>query len=642
MQVTGSKTNNERIILGKEYQKSFFTKQFYNTFLKFTAFAAILFGVKLWLIGTFGNATPFWDQWDSEADFLYKPFLNGTLKFSDLFAPHNEHRIFTTRILALVLLGINKIWSPMLQMVVNAGLHIGVLMFTNALLVRVVGRSYLTVLLGFSIILFAIPYAWENTLAAFQSQFYFVLLFSISCLWFTVTKEPLSRMWWLGVVCAALAFLSLASGVFALAAGVCVHISFYVFNVNRSYKQLLAAAILAGLFVLGTWLTPTLEHHASLKSSSFSQFYAALMSVLGWPIGANILAAGLRNLPALIFVVLMLLQRPQIKDKRWFLFALVFWSVGQCLSIAYGRAAISLSSRYTDLFAITVLVNFACLIEVVRIYVLKKQNYTTMAAAIWILAVLISLSMYGSKTVVGDLTAKTNSSRQQEINTKNYFVTGNFEHLKKPHLEIPYPNAERLASIISSPEIREILPPNIGNAVKLKSVNNPTQEFVQNGYYFTTPKIADTVFGSYNTKGDGGIGQAEIKFESRVSNGELIIPVAGYPLNSGMKIELLQDNKRIPVQIQTNPKETWGTAYAKVKDSEFSLLLTDSSATTWLAVGMPSVSSKLDAINNKLLAHYYLPLILGLSLVVFLFFKNGLLKELARQPENEKNVSNSF
>ena len=620
MQALKNKTEKETIILGREHQAGLSMAYLNNTVLKYAAFAFILFGVKLCLIGTFGSSVPFWDQWDAEADYLYKPLLNGTLKFSDLFAPHNEHRIFTTRILALLVLAINKIWSPMLQMVINAGLHVGLLLFANALLVRVTNRSYLAALLSFSLVLFAIPYAWENTLGAFQSQFYFVLFFSISSLWLTVTRDPLSPMWWLGVACSLLAFLSLASGVFVMAASVCMHLLFYFFKVNRSRKHLFGAAILTTLFILGTILTPVLEHHAFLKATSLTHFFSALIAVLGWPVGTNIIGAIVRNLPALLFVVLMFKRTPQFKSKHWFLLALVVWSIGQCVSIAYGRAGASIASKYTDLFAITILVNFVCLIELS-----KTIRFGKAASALWVLIVFISLGWYGGKTVKAELTAKGHTNRQQEINTRNYFATGSFEHLSnKPHLEIPYPNAERLASILSSPEIREILPPSIGNTIKFKGFSKPSKEFVLDGYYITTPGIADTVIGSYNSKGDGGIGQAELAFESRVGKGEVMIPVAGYPLNSGMKIEIVQGNKKEPVRIDTNPKETWGIAYAKLTDNNFSLLLTDSSATTWLAIGTPSVSSKLDGLTIKLLSHYFLPIIIGLSLVVYLFLKNEL------------------
>jgi hypothetical protein len=132
-------------------------------FLQISAFTLLLFGIKLWLIHTYGNATPYWDQWDAEAANLYKPFLEGTLHWTDLFAPHNEHRIFTTRLLALALLTVNGIWNPLIEMVVNAALHVVTLAFWIALLIRVLGRKYLPVLLMFSVVIFGVPYAWANT-----------------------------------------------------------------------------------------------------------------------------------------------------------------------------------------------------------------------------------------------------------------------------------------------------------------------------------------------------------------------------------------------------------------------------------------------------------------------------------------------
>jgi hypothetical protein len=54
----------------------------------------IIFGAKIWLISRYGSATPFWDQWDSEASKLYKPYFDGTLHFWSLFDADNEHRIF--------------------------------------------------------------------------------------------------------------------------------------------------------------------------------------------------------------------------------------------------------------------------------------------------------------------------------------------------------------------------------------------------------------------------------------------------------------------------------------------------------------------------------------------------------------------
>src|SRR6187549_381005 len=111
--------------------------------LQYFAFAIILLGFKLRTIKYYGNSTPFWDQWDGEAANLYKPFIDGNLGWKELLSAHNEHRIFTTRLLDLTLLKINILWNPLLQMVVNAGFHICVIILSIHLLLKITGRKYL-------------------------------------------------------------------------------------------------------------------------------------------------------------------------------------------------------------------------------------------------------------------------------------------------------------------------------------------------------------------------------------------------------------------------------------------------------------------------------------------------------------------
>jgi hypothetical protein len=61
-----------------------------------------------------------------------------------------------------------------------------------------------------------------------------------------------------------------------------------------------------------------------------------------------------------------------------------------------------------------------------------------------------------------ELALKHQTGVLEETNTRNYLETGNMQHLKnKGDFEIPYPNPERLASILSLPEIKQILPANI-------------------------------------------------------------------------------------------------------------------------------------------------------------------------------------
>jgi hypothetical protein len=500
------------------------------------------------------------------------------------------------------------------------------------LLTRVIGKSYLPALLVFSLALFGVPYAWENTLAGFQSQFYFVLLFSMACLWLTVTQQPLSARWWGGVLCAVLAFFSLASGIFALAAAALVSLVFYAFGLRTTRKQLLAVAILVGLFMLGAVLTPSLARHAYLKAASFPQFIDALMAVLGWPISPNFFSAFVRNLPALVFIVVMLWKRPPANDRKWFLLALVVWSLGQAVSIAYGRAVGNLASRYLDLFAISILVNFACLISIAQEHIGKRQGWTITAVSVWTVTVLISLGLNAGIRIPAELSEKRDTGLAQEINTKNYLATGDFNHLKdKPYLHVPYPNSERLASILSSPNIRAILPTNIKPPLTAATIESkPVNAFVVDGFYPTTPKLTGMILGSYSAEGDAATGQASIRFDANRQSALLAIPVAGYPLNSGIKLEIEQNGQRKPVAIKSNPKESWGMAYAKVDNGAFSIHLGDTSATTWVAIGAPTATGRLDALTNGLLANFLVFIMLGLVAVVVLLAQCGLTSRVTK------------
>jgi hypothetical protein len=426
-----------------------------------SVFALTLFGVKLWLISTYGNAIPLYDQWSGEAEVLYKPFLEGTLGWSKWFAPHNEHRIFTTRLLAVALLVINGVWSPLLQMVVNAALHVATLGLTIALLARVVGREYLPMLLIFSLVLFGVPYAFENILIGFQSGFYFLLLFSIPSLWLIITKPPLSLQWWGGVVCAIIAFFSLGSGAFAFAAALATYFIFYIMGLRRNREQLIAILILACLFIICVRFTPVVPAHLPFKAQSLLQLYNALISILGWPISTNLFSALILNLPALVFIGIMFLQRPPVNDYKWFLLTLIVWTFGQAVSVAYGRANLEiLASRYLDLFAMGILVNFVCLILIAKAYVAKWRPHTIIAVSAWTFMVLIYLCVNVGSRLPSILAEHRYRSVAFELNTRHYLATNDITYLQKPYL-IPFPYIEEFVLILSSPTIRSILPFNL-------------------------------------------------------------------------------------------------------------------------------------------------------------------------------------
>ncbi|MEK8020245.1 MAG: hypothetical protein VSS75_025515 [Candidatus Parabeggiatoa sp.] len=171
-------------------------------YLKLFAVALIIFGARLWVIDNFGNTVPYWDQWGAEAAHLFIPWLNETLSFSDLFAPHNEHRIFFTRLQSLLLLTLNGgEWNPLLEMLVNALLSTLTALVLLIILSQFFGQVAQNGILFTVAFLWSIPYGWENILAGFQSAFYFMVLFSLIALWGLLHKH-FTFKWWFGLLCA--------------------------------------------------------------------------------------------------------------------------------------------------------------------------------------------------------------------------------------------------------------------------------------------------------------------------------------------------------------------------------------------------------------------------------------------------------
>jgi hypothetical protein len=595
--------------------------------LLYSSFTLLFLGFKLWTIRSYGNAVPFWDQWDAEAAGLYKPYLDGTLSLKHLFINHNEHRIFTTRLWALGLLIINKTWNPLLQMVANAGVHCVTIMLFVSLLARVLGRQNLPGLLVFALPLFSIPYGWENTLAGFQVQFYFVVFFSVAAIWLMVTGEPFSRRWWNGFVCGILSFLSLASGLFAFATVSLMSFIFYFTGNRTSIKQLLSGTICALMFIACFMLTPVLEHQQVYKAHTFPDFYHSLKISLGWPVSHTIVSALVRNLPIFVFVPIILLKRPPVNDRRWFLLALCVWSMVQVVSVAYGRAAGPLSPRYKDLHAIPIFVNFACLISLTQMYINRWRLYSQIGLAAWSAILLTSLAFFSIRDLPGELNTKRTWNLAEEKNTRNYIITKDISHLKnKPDMHVPLPDPDRLATTIELPGIREILPGNINSPLQAEKTDSGVAgAFVTNGFPGKFLQNIDTSWGSFTMLKDSAMGQLSLQFHTNYEGRKIEIPVAGYPKDSGMVLEIEQNGQRTPLKISDNPGEKWGAAYARLKSGDFTIHVADSNARAWVAVRRPAVLGNLDGFINRLLWHSYDKFIIaGIVLAMLLIIQAGI------------------
>jgi len=169
--------------------------------IAYLALVLAVVGARLWLISKYGSSVPIHDQWEGEARTLFKPFLEGTLRFTDLFAAHNENRIFPSRLLALSLLCLNQQWDSLVEMIVNAGICGLIAVFVFAILTHAFSGRHRLFLLTATGLWLAVPYGQENTLWGFQSCFYFLILFSCIAIWGIGFHDSFAVKWWTGVIC---------------------------------------------------------------------------------------------------------------------------------------------------------------------------------------------------------------------------------------------------------------------------------------------------------------------------------------------------------------------------------------------------------------------------------------------------------
>jgi len=278
------------------------------------ALSSTVFGAKLILIGALGSPMPLLDQWDGEAARLYGPYLRGALSVADLFAPHNDHRIFCTRALALVHLELAGEWNTRLEMLLGAIIHTALITWFAALLTPLVKPRCRLLFVCFVAFLFAVPVGYENTLWGFQSQIYFALLFGIAALAAFAAAGPFSLRWFGGLIAATFSSLSFATGVAAIvAASVLVSVQLATSSRKRCGREFAALAALAAVAVA----TVLIEASSAVSKATPWTFIQGVL-VLAIPTVVGLVAAALLGKRTIA-------RRVPVPDRAWFAVGVVGW-----------------------------------------------------------------------------------------------------------------------------------------------------------------------------------------------------------------------------------------------------------------------------------------------------------------------------
>jgi len=427
----------------------------------------IVLGFKLLLIGNFNPITPFWDQWDAEGAVLYTPIIEGHFNWAVLISSQNEHRILFTRITNLgVFYGVG-LWYPALQMVVNSFIHCTTIFIVVYLLTRGIKIYARSIAILAMTLVYVIPFDVENTLAGFQSQFYFVILFSVLSIYLISEASAFSGMWIAGLMLSVASYFSMSSGsLTAVTASVVMALQLAVGARRPSAREYVAVSVCVLLSVIEVLNMQVVAFDdAQYGAHALSAFVKALIVQMSYPF--HMPYGLLQYTPSVILLFQVLKRKPGLRAYEWSALAIVLWLASQLIAISYGRSIAVKTSRYTDTQILGLVANLG-----IAFYLLRNR-WSTHAVNIfdrwrWLLILCVMVVALGAGTIrfgrIEYARARTFGEhlRRQTENTKTFLQTGDISALQdKPFLDVPYPDPQRLAILLSEPTIRSILHPDL-------------------------------------------------------------------------------------------------------------------------------------------------------------------------------------
>jgi hypothetical protein len=439
-----------------------------------------ILGFRVLLIARLGSPTPFWDQW-AEAMSVYLPYLSHTLTFDHLVAFHNEHRLLLTRVTALALFLLNGTWDPILQMLIGALVHVAAIGCLIVFLSAVLPFGRLVALLALALLFYTVPFGWDNTLSGFQIQFYFLLLLSVVSLFLLSRAQAWSAGWLVGTLLAALGYFSVASGSLILPAAIVLALAQIALGERSGAREWGGIALQA---VIAAFIIHDLLAYAprtAVIDASVRQLFSSLMISASWPVAARswpvvlqIVPAALVCAPILILATRIVRQPPPLGDRRWYYVALATWLALQLIALSYARAGGTIQSRYTDIFIIGVILNFAALLFLRSEPTESKQRrLLSCGAALWIFAVMLGAGQKAVGNVIDEVSFRYASGQRQIENVRAFLATNDFAALdNKPAFDIPFPDARTLRDLLTNPSLRAILPAELTGVAQRRPVRD--------------------------------------------------------------------------------------------------------------------------------------------------------------------------
>jgi hypothetical protein len=596
------------------------------------AFLAILGGrfLTIHLLGvSFHQA----DAWDHEPWYLYFPFQDGNLSWRHLFAPCNEHRIFFTRILSLGVFLVNGQWDNLVLASCNNIVYACAFTGMGLLLWHQAGRCFLSIFALAITLLGTLPFAWENTVWSFQSQFYFCVAFSVLILWLLLSRTPRDTGWYLGIAAAVWCLFTVGAGRLP-AIVICCIMVLRLWVEPRQWKTHMAT-LLACAGVLGfERLLPSTPEIWSMKTRTIDQFIATFGKTFSWPFVGSEWMWILVWLPMFCLVVNRFRKRQEISSFEWLVFAIGGWGFISALGVGLKRGAFSQGpvSRYMDMTSLALLANVAAILALYMRLRPVAARRCALAGCAWALVMGCGLAQVsfdqlnynaGARLAYNRLVVRPNIItflREDKLS----------QLLSLREAQLPHPDQMAVATYLRCPRIRAILPSSIRPPVSVMpdAVSGFSVGGIGTGHRYD---IVDTIWGSFGPQGNMGWGD----FRSQPLR-RLALPWLEFEVMGDMYTGLRRDNFYLRLQDPASLREStasdidwnngrYGSVTMKAPCSNPLITAMDHDSAFWMSFTEPREKSTLSVWVAFILrfSSYLLSGGIGLMAIAFYLMSRG-------------------